>query len=332
MAKVMVLGAGSFGIALALLGDELNDVTLWTHSNDLFDKLIKDRENKKLLKGIKIPNTINITTDISLAKDMDIIIVAVPSFAVEETVLKIKNFIMKKTVIVSVAKGIEKNTLQCFSTVIENILPANKIVALSGPSHAEEVAKKMLAVLVCASKNEEASIFIQKQLSTKYMRIYVNNDILGVELGGALKNIIALTAGVLDGLSLGDNAKAALVTRGLKEITRLGVKMGGKPETFSGLSGMGDLIVTCISEYSRNRKAGILIGQGLSANDAIKQVGTVEGYYATLSAKKLCQKHNIEMPITDGMYKVLFEGNSAKGILSELMSRPQKSEREFLLD
>jgi len=329
MAKIMVLGAGSFGIALSLLANENNDVMLWTHTKEHMDMLLKDRCNHKVLPDVKISNDIEITCDMSKIKDVDIAILVTPSYAVEETALKMKEYINKDTIIVKASKGIDSERLSMLSEIITNIMPDNNIAIISGPSHAEEMANRLMTTLVCACENEDVSKMVQDILSTDYMRIYSSDDVIGVELGGSLKNIIAIACGILDGLNFGDNAKAALMTRGLKEITRLGVKMGSKSETFSGLSGMGDLIVTCTSLHSRNRRAGILIGKGVSVKDAISQVGTVEGYYATYVAYKLSKKYNIEMPITECMYRVFFEDELLGDMLKKILSRPHKDESEF---
>lgn len=325
----MVLGAGSFGISLALLANEKNNVILWTHTKENEDMLKKYRCNNKLLKDVYIKDEIQITTNIELVKDVDIVIIATPSYAVEETTLKLKPYIKDSAIIIKASKGIDKNRLSMLSFIVKDILPNNKLAILSGPSHAEEMANKLMTTLVCACDDENISKLVQEILSTNYMRIYSSTDVIGVELGGSLKNIIAICCGVLDGLNFGDNAKSALMTRGLKEITRLGVKMGGKSETFYGLSGMGDLIVTCTSLHSRNRRAGILIGQGVSSNDAIAQVGTVEGYYACYTAYHLSKKYNVEMPITECLYEALFNGKTVNEMLSRLMSRPNKNESEF---
>lgn len=329
MSKIMVLGAGSFGIALSILANENNDVVLWTHTKESESLLKKTRCNEKVLSGVFIDEDIKITSDISLVKDMDVVIIATPSYAVKETALKMNDYINKNTVIVKASKGIEKESLTMLSDIVKNIFKDNNIAILSGPSHAEEMAKKMHTTLVCACEDENISKMVQTILSTNYMRIYSSTDVIGVELGGSLKNIIAISCGVLDGLGFGDNAKAAIMTRGLKEITRLGVKMGGKSETFYGLSGMGDLIVTCTSTHSRNRRAGILIGKGYTSEEAVNKVGTVEGYYATYTAYKLAEKYGIEMPITECLYETLFNGKCVNEVLKKIISRPHKNESEF---
>lgn len=257
------------------------------------------------------------------------VIIAVPSFAVRTIAKKIKSAVNPKAIVINVAKGFEQETLKCISEILDEELPDNKNVILSGPSHAEEVSRGVPTTVVAASKNREAAEFVQEHLMNPTFRIYVNDDVVGVELGGAIKNIIALAVGISDGLQLGDNAKAALMTRGITEMARLGVMLGGKAETFAGLSGIGDLIVTCTSMHSRNRRAGILIGQGKTAAQAIEEVGmTVEGYVSSKCAYQLSQRVGIEMPIINEIYYVLYENKSAKEAVKDLMGRSKKHEAE----
>ena len=267
---------------------------------------------------------------ILLALIMTMSIMAVPSFAVRSTARKLSEFVTDKHIIVNVAKGIEKDTSLRLSEIIEEEISADaKIVVLSGPSHAEEVGRGVPTAVISTSRNKKAAEIVQDAFMNENFRVYVTDDVVGVELGAALKNVMALAAGVCDGLGLGDNTKAALMTRGLAEMIRLGVALGGKEETFSGLAGLGDLIVTCMSMHSRNRRAGILIGQGATSEKAIEKIGAVvEGYYATQSAIELAGKVNVEMPITEEMYKILFEGANAKEALFRLMGREKKSESE----
>ena len=329
MANITVLGGGSFGISLALLAQQNeHNVSVWCHSESEANELSELREHKRLLPNIKIDERILITNDLTVTKNADLVIIAVPSFAVESVAKQLKGVIGEKTIVANVAKGIHLETLKPFSEVIAMHLENNAIVALSGPSHAEEVARRKATLIVASSKDMKAAEKVQEWLSNSTMRIYTNDDILGVELGGALKNVMALAVGILDGLELGDNSKAALMTRGMKEISRLGVKIGAKEETFSGLSGIGDLIVTCTSEHSRNRRAGILIGKGASSEEAVKQVGTVEGYSATKSGYLLAKEKNVEMPIVNEMYDVLFNGCDINQVVEKLMSRPTKNESE----
>ncbi len=330
MSTVTVLGSGGWGIALALaLNNNGNKVVVWSAFEDEIAALRRDRESKKLLADVKIPESIELTTSLDSVPMSDIVVFAVPSFAIRETAKRIKDCIKPETVIVNVAKGVENDTLLCLADVIQSEIPNNKIAVLSGPSHAEEVARNMATSLVAASTDKEAAMYVQNVFISPYLRVYINDDIIGVELGGALKNIIALAAGVCDGLGLGDNVKAALMTRGLSEIAQLGVAMGARQRTFTGLTGLGDLIVTCTSKHSRNRRFGALIGQGVAPDKALEQVGmTVEGYHATKTAMLLAKKYNVEMPITQECYGVLFENAPVENVLANLMERPRKHEYE----
>ncbi|MEG2038383.1 MAG: NAD(P)H-dependent glycerol-3-phosphate dehydrogenase, partial [Oscillospiraceae bacterium] len=325
MAKIAILGAGGFGISLGVLFEQSkHNVSIWSHTPATVQMLLTEHEHKKLLPGIKISPDINITGDISCVKDMDIIIIATPSAAVRSTCQTIAALLSERTVVACVSKGLEQGTYKDIYHVMEEEL-ANPLVILSGPSHAEEVGRGEATTVVAASENKDAAQFIQKTLMNKSFRIYTNDDVIGVELGGALKNIIALAAGIGDGLGLGDNAKAALMTRGIAEISRLGVALGGRAETFGGLSGIGDLIVTCTSMHSRNRRTGILIGQGMNGTDAVKEIGmTVEGVGSTKVAYELSQQVGIDMPIVTQVYKVLFENKNAAEAVNELMARPGK--------
>ncbi len=327
MADIMILGSGGFGaVMLHKYGDA---VCMWSRFQEEIDEIRKYGENKKLLPGIAIDMSIELTTDLELCRDKKIIILAVPSFAVRSVAHSIKDIISPDTIVVNVGKGFEESSLMRLSEVIKEELPNNDVVILSGPSHAEEIARGVPTTIVAACKNRESAEYVQDLLMNTNLRVYVNDDIIGVELGGALKNIIAVCAGVCDGLGLGDNTKAALITRGLAEIARLGTAMGAQDETFTGLTGMGDLIVTCTSMHSRNRRCGIFIGQGLSADDATKRVGmTVEGCVAAKAAYMLSRKYNIEMPITEQLYKVITEDKDIKTALNDLMERPKRHENE----
>ena len=329
MAQIAILGAGGFGISLGVaFSREGHQVTLWSHTPQTVEMLVKEREHKKLLAGILIPEDVVITGDIACAAHQDIVVVATPSKAVRETCCRIASLLSKKTVVVCVSKGLEKDTLKDMCQVMEEEL-TNPVVILSGPSHAEEVGRGEVTTVVAASRSQEAACYVQHTLMSRTLRIYVSDDVVGVELGGSLKNVIALAAGICDGLGLGDNAKAALMTRGLAEIARLGVAMGGKQETFAGLSGIGDLIVTCTSMHSRNRRAGILVGQGMTGAQAVEQVGmTVEGIGSTLAAYQMAKKLGVEMPIVTQMYQVLFQGKDPREAVQELMGRPGRSETE----
>ena len=287
--KVFVLGTGGWGIALAmLLHQNGHEVTSWTYLQEECDLLHRERCNEKLLPGVVIPEGIEITTDMSGAAKADLVVLAVPSFAVASTAEQLAKIVPPHTVIVNVGKGLDSKHGYCrFSETISNAMNgSNPVVALTGPTHAEEVARGIPTAIVAASESRAAAELTQAAfMNDTNFRVYTSSDIIGCELGGAFKNIIALGAGISDGLGLGDNSKAAFMTRGLTEIARLGVKLGAKQETFAGLSGVGDLIVTCCSMHSRNRRAGILIGKGATAQEAMKEVGaTVEGYYATVQA------------------------------------------------
>lgn len=331
MSKITVLGAGGFGTALAIMCAKMgHEVRLWSLFQHEVDQLKADREHKKLLPGVKLPENISITTELSCASGADLIIMAVPSFAVRETAARFRDVLADGTVVVNVGKGLESGTFKRLSVVIAEELPQAKAAVLSGPSHAEEVCLGVPTTVVASSLHRDAASQVQDLLMNQVFRVYLNADVTGVELGGALKNIIALAAGVCDGLRLGDNTKAALMTRGLTEIARLGVALGAHTETFAGLTGIGDLVVTCTSMHSRNRRAGILIGGGMDARKAVEQVGMVEGYHATRTAFRLAQQCGVEMPITEQCYHVLYEGKAAREAITALMGRPKKSEGEHI--
>lgn len=320
MSKITVLGSGGWGLALALSARYKNhDVTVWTPFDDEAEAICRDREHKKLLPGTIIPKDIDITTDLQKANGSDIAILAVPSTAIRSTAKKLKN--IDCPIIVNVAKGIENGTNLRLSQVIAEELPDRKIVVLSGPSHAEEVARRIPTTVAVASEDIKVAQFVQEQLNSSFLRIYTNDDLVGVELGGALKNVIAVAAGFLDGLRLGDNTKAALISRGLIEMSRLGKAMGGKDVTFMGLTGLGDLVVTCTSEHSRNHRFGDLVGRGVSVQKALDIVGTVEGYFATETAYALAKKFNISMPIITECYHVLYKDAKVEQSLERLMCR-----------
>lgn len=329
MSKVTVLGSGGWGIALSLKAFFNScQVSLWSPFDEEVCLLNSDRESKKLLPGVKIPADIKITTDISVADGSDIVIIATPSFAVRETARKLKD--IKCGIIVNVSKGFENGSMLRLSEVISEELPDSKTVVLSGPSHAEEVSRNVPTVVVASSNDIDAARTVQVSLMSENFRIYTNNDIIGVEVGGAMKNVIAVASGIESGLSLGDNTRAALITRGLTEIARLGVAMGADIKTFMGLSALGDLIVTCMSEHSRNNRFGNLVGKGMDVKTALKTVGTVEGYYAVSTAKDLAKKYNIEMPITEQCYNILYNEETPLSAVKKLMTRPERSEEETL--
>ncbi len=329
MAKFTVLGMGGFGLALAVMLDKNgHSVNVWSAFESEIEDIKRDGENKKKLPGVKIKDSITLTSDISTVSDSDVVIFGVPTGFVRSVAKQAAPFITKNTVILNTSKGLEDKTFKRMSVVLREELPNSPIVILTGPSHAEEVGIGMPTTVVVASDNSKYSDYIQSIMSNIALRIYINDDVVGSELGGSLKNIIALCAGICDGMGFGDNTKAALMTRGITEIARLGVKMGGKRDTFAGLSGIGDLIVTCTSMHSRNRRAGILIGQGVSPDEAVKQIGTVEGYTCTKVAYELSQSVGVVMPITEQCYNVLFNGLDPKTALKNLMGRPKGHETE----
>jgi glycerol-3-phosphate dehydrogenase (NAD(P)+) len=328
MSKITFLGGGSFGSALAvLLAEKNNIVNIYNRDENVVNEINIKRTNEKYMKDLIIPESVTAFNNIEEAiKGTDYIVLSVPSHVIRSMCKMLKGKISKDIPIISIAKGIEEDSDKRLSVVIEEELD-NPIVILSGPSHAEEVSMKLPTTIVSTSKDMKYAADVQDLFMTSYFRIYTNDDIIGVEIGGAVKNIIALGAGVIDGLGYGDNTKAALLTRGMKEITRVGIALGGRVETFYGLTGMGDLIVTCTSMHSRNRKAGFLIGKGMTVEEALKEVGmVVEGIKACRAFYQLKEKIGISMPITDGLYKGLFEGKDAKEIIDELMNRDKKSE------
>lgn len=331
MAKIMVMGAGGWGTALAGMASQYgHGVTLWSAFREEVDSIRRHGEHKKLLPGVPVPPEIVLTDALEPAASADLVILAVPSFAVGSTAQKIAPLLREGTLVANAGKGLEENTFRRFTEVIAGELPRARVTALSGPSHAEEVARGVPTSVVSASRDIAAAEEVQDILMNPHFRIYVTDDIVGVELGGALKNVVALAAGVCDGLDVGDNTKAALMTRGLAEMARLGAAMGARSETFSGLAGMGDLIVTCGSMHSRNHRAGILIGQGHSPREAVSIVGTVEGYLAAKTVWQLAQKMQVDMPIAEQCYRVCYEGEQPKEAIRRLMARPKKHESEIL--
>lgn len=333
MKKMCVLGAGSWGTALALvLAQNGHYVKMWTLNKEQCEYINYNRENKTYLPGVHIHQNIVVTTDQEEAiKDSEIVVLAVPSQVIRSVCKQIKPYIMDEQILVDVAKGLESHTGLRLSDVVKEELPNNKYVVLSGPSHAEEVSKNIPTTVVVASEEIEVAEKIQDLFMNSTFRVYTNPDLVGVELGGALKNIIAFGAGICDGLGYGDNAKAALMTRGIREIARLGVAMGAKHSTFSGLSGIGDLIVTCTSMHSRNRRAGILIGQGKGLEETLEEVSmVVEGITATKVAQEVGAKLDVDMPITNAIYAVLYEGANPNEVVVELMMRDKVHEMEEL--
>ena len=328
--KITVLGSGGWGTALALLLlDNGHDVTLWSFDPREAEVLERTRENP-MLKGVPLPQALEITTTFDTVPESGVVVMATPSFAVRATARKAAPLLREDAVVVSVAKGIEKDSALRLSQVIQEELQGRgRVVVLSGPSHAEEVGRRVPTGVVAASADVEAAGLVQDVFMSPRFRVYTNTDVVGVELGAALKNILALCCGISDGMGLGDNTKALLMTRGMTEMARLGVALGGRKETFAGLSGMGDLIVTCTSMHSRNRRCGILIGQGRSVQEAIREVGaTVEGYFAALSAHQLAEKLGVEMPICDCAYGVLYEGRPVQDVVERLMTRGKRHEAD----
>lgn len=333
MAKISVLGSGSWGLALALLlHNNGHEVLLWSARPENARKLREKRENPDRLPGVRLPDEIDVLMDMERAlKDVDVTVLAVASPYIRSTAHKMAPFVCKDQKIVNVAKGIEEKTLKTLSEVIEEEIPQGNVAVLSGPSHAEEVGRGLPTTCVISAHSQETAEYLQSIFMSPVFRVYTTPDILGVELGGALKNVIALAAGTADGLGYGDNTKAALITRGITEIGRLGKKMGAQMETFYGLSGIGDLIVTCASKHSRNRKAGYLIGQGYTMEEAMKEVQmVVEGVYSARAARELAEKYEVEMPIITEVNRVLFEGKSAAEAVMDLMLRDKKVETPML--
>ena len=334
MDKVCVIGLGSWGSALALtLCKNGYEVHMWTRNEFQANEINTTRENSRFLPGVIFPKEIKISTDLeSVIKDSKIIVLAVPSQAVRSVVKQIKHVVKEDQILVDVAKGLERETGLRLSQVVKEELPNNEYVTLSGPSHAEEVSRFMPTTLVAASPNLEIAEIVQDAFMNPQLRVYTNPDIIGVELGGALKNIIAFGAGICDGLGLGDNSKAALMTRGIREISRLGVAMGADASTFSGLSGIGDLIVTCTSMHSRNRRAGILIGQGKSLEETLEEVKmVVEGITATEVAYEVSKKLNVDMPITSAIYSILHSNLNPNEVVIDLMMRNKTHEMEEIV-
>ena len=333
MAKIGVIGAGSWGIALAwLLINNGHEVQVWSAIESEIEMLKKEHEHKDKLPGVKLQDSMEFTTDRADAcKDKDLLVLAVPSIFTRSTAKSMKNLVKEGQIITNVAKGVEEDTLLTLSQIIEEEIPQAVVTVLCGPSHAEEVAKGLPTTVVSGAHKKADAEYVQNIFSSKVFRVYTSPDMLGMELGAALKNVVALAAGMADGMGFGDNTKAALITRGIAEITRLGTAMGGKAETFAGLTGIGDLIVTCGSVHSRNRKAGYLMGQGKTAKEAMDEVKmVVEGVYSAKAALSLAKKYNVEMPIVEKVNEILFEDKMAKDALEELMTRDKKSEHSSL--
>ncbi|GFI43946.1 glycerol-3-phosphate dehydrogenase [NAD(P)+] [Lachnospiraceae bacterium] len=333
MANVGIMGAGSWGTALALLLHKNgHQVTVWSISEEEVKLLSEKREHVSKLPGVKLPEDMVFTTDIeSTVKGKDFVVLAVPSPFTRKTARNMSSYVAEGQIIVDVAKGIEESTLMTLSQQIEEEIPQAEVAVLSGPSHAEEVGRGLPTIVVVGAKRKEIAKYLQEMFMNEVFRVYISPDMQGMELGGSLKNVIALAAGIADGLGYGDNTKAALITRGIAEIARLGVKMGGSVESFTGLTGIGDLIVTCASVHSRNRKAGYLIGQGRSMQEAMEEVQmVVEGVYSAKAAVKLGKKYGVSLPIIDKVSEVLFEGKDPREAVNELMLRDGRPEHQAL--
>lgn len=326
--KAMVAGSGAWGTALAIrLVKNGHNVTLWSHNPKKAEEMEASRINPAL-KGVYLPDELKVSGQAEDAASCDMVVIASPSFAIRGVCKAVAPWLREDVTMVSVTKGIEPVTLLRMSQIVEEET-GRPVVALTGPSHAEEVSRGIPTAVVAACPDRERAELVQDAFMSDSLRIYTSPDIVGAELGGAIKNIIALCAGISDGMGCGDNTKAMLMTRGLTEMARLGVSMGASAESFSGLAGVGDLIVTCTSQHSRNNRAGNLIGQGLSVEEAMeKSGGVVEGYYAAKAVHELAQRQNVEMPIVSAAYGVLYEGHTVHDVLTELMLRRRKAERE----
>lgn len=329
MAKVGIIGAGSWGIALALLLHKNgHEITVWSKIEQEIAMLQAEHEHKDKLPGVKLPEDMVFTTDLQEAvADKNLLVLAVPSTFTRSTAKLLKPVVEQDQIIVNVAKGIEDNTLMTLSQIIEEEVPQAIVAVLSGPSHAEEVGRGIPTTIVVGARKKATAEYLQNIFMNDVFRVYTSSDVLGIELGGSLKNVVALAAGIADGLGYGDNTKAALITRGITEIARVGVAMGAKFETFCGLTGIGDLIVTCASMHSRNRRAGILIGQGKSMEEAMDEVKmVVEGVYSAKAAMGLAEKYQVQLPIIEQVNQILFDGKSADEAVKDLMLRDKKIE------
>ena len=327
--KIAVIGSGSFGTAMSsLLAKKGYEVMLWSYLLEEAESIEKNRENVEFLKGVKLPENIHCTNDLKSCVDgADLVVTVVPSFATRQTAKNLSEYIKEGQALVNISKGLENDTLLRLSEVYKQEIPQARIAVMSGPSHAEEVGRGLPTTNVVASSDKELAEFVQDTFMNEVFRVYLSDDVIGVEIGGALKNVIALCAGMCDGLGYGDNTKAALMTRGIAEIKRLGIKMGAKAETFAGLSGIGDLIVTCTSMHSRNRRAGIMLGQGKSLKETLDEVHmVVEGVHTAKAAYNLGKKYNVEMPIVNEAYNILFNDKSAKAAVLDLMTRDKTIE------
>lgn len=328
MAKIAILGCG-YGTALGVLYTKFgHEVMTWTKFEQEAETLRTEREHKRLLPGVKLPEGLGVTTDPKCVSGADIVVVCIPSVFYREAICAVKPYVDKSTVVVNASKGLEEATGKRLSELIREELPDNRVAVITGPCHAEEIARFVPTTEVSASYDEGTAEYIQRTLSNECYRIYVNDDVAGCELGGVLKNPIALGCGIARGMGLGDNTVAALMTRGMTEITRLAVGLGANWKTFSGMAGIGDLIVTCTSQHSRNFRAGYLIGQGVPAAEAVAQIGTVEGYLNSKTAFRLAKEHNIDTPIIEQIVNVCYNGSDPRKSINALMTRESKHERE----
>lgn len=332
MAAIGVIGSGTWGTALSLLLCKNGcEVTLWSAIEEEITEM-KEKRRHKNLPEVVLPEELRLTADLKEAMaEKDILVLAVPSVYIRATAARMKEFIRYGQIVINVSKGIEESSLKTMSQVIEEELPEAEVAVLSGPSHAEEVSRGIPTTCVAGAHRKKVADYIQSVFMSPVFRVYTSPDMLGIEVGAALKNVIALAAGIADGLGYGDNTKAALITRGIAELTRLGVRMGGKEQTFVGLSGIGDLIVTCASMHSRNRRAGILIGKGYTMEEAMNEVQmVVEGVYSAKAGMKLAEAYGIDMPIVEQVNQVLFDGKPAKEAVNDLMLRDRRIESSGL--
>ena len=331
--KIAVLGNGGWGTALAILLYKKGfDTLLWGNSKEYVELLKERKENVKYLPGVSLPKGLSLTSDLAVAsKERELVVVAIPTPFLRSAMERFKPYYTPRVPLLSVAKGIENNTLLMASQVISNVLEASPLALLLGPSHAEEVARDLPTTVVASSRRQALAKEIQRVFTTERFRVYTNPDMIGVEVGAAVKNVIAIAAGICDGMGFGDNTKASLIARGLVEIARLGVKMGARRATFSGLTGLGDLITTCVSKYGRNRYVGEQIGKGRKLKDILKGMEQVaEGIYTTRSVKLLAEKHKVDMPISREIYRILYEDKDPRQAVSDLMMRSPRAEMEEL--
>lgn len=330
--KIIVVGSGGWGLAMAkILAKKGHTVTVWSHRPETTALLQREHGNQKLLPGVILPESIRFTDALSEAGGAELVILATPSYAVGETAEKLAPYLSNGQILVLLSKGFDLQNGCCLlsQTVAKKIGKNCPVVALTGPSHAEEVSRDIPTAVLAASQDRKAAELVQQALHTGTLRIYTSPDIVSAELGGAMKNIMALAVGISDGYGFGDNTKAMLMTRGIAEMSRLGVLLGGREETFAGLSGVGDLIVTCVSDHSRNRRAGLLIGGGCTVEEALEKVGAVvESYYATRAVHELTAGMGVSMPICEAMYDVLFNGVSVKQVVADLLGRASCAEYE----